>query len=74
MIVGAITLGADEGASLARSDGRAAEESRLSTDCPEPLYFRQTEFASRSSQWFFASRLGRVEMLKGGGIRPGGRS
>jgi hypothetical protein len=35
----------------------------LSTDCSEHLCFQQTEFASRGSQWFFASRLGRVEML-----------
>ena len=56
------------GTSLAaETDGRGAlAKKRLSTDCSGTLCFQQTEFASRSSQWFIASRLGRVEMLKAG--------
>jgi len=40
---------------------------RLSTDCSDKSFvFSKSAPRSRSSQWFIASRLGRVEMLKAG--------
>jgi hypothetical protein len=40
---------------------------RLSTDCSDKSFvFSKSAPRSRSSQWFIASRLGRVVMLKAG--------